>query len=392
VQAAFYSILPYLPLYAQHLGVVDRSELAVVSGVMAGGAALGAALAAPVWGILADRYGQKRMLIRSLLAGSIGFVLMGIATNAWQLAALRILVGLFAGSQAAAGMFLAMVLPRSRTGFYFGVMNTSIQVGSLVGPLIGSVILLVATGFQVSFFIGAAILLADAAIIALVTVDPGRAWVPDRSTALRLIGAFRPFAWPSMRGVLLVAVIVMAAYSGSASLLAIYLQDLTRPNWLSVELAVGLAVGLGAFAAAAAMVALGDHADRADARALLVLSVAVLASTLVLQGLVTSALAFIGLRIVTGISLAGVTSSLSVLTRAAAPDGSEGRVFAAFSAAQNLGWGVGPLLAAAIAGPFGIPPLYFAAGVAAGAVALVVRTRTMWFAPQSDRASPVGNA
>ena len=65
--------MPFLPLYVQTLGVTDRSLVALWSGVLTGAAALTQAVFAPIWGALADRFGRKPMLVRSMLAGSVIF-------------------------------------------------------------------------------------------------------------------------------------------------------------------------------------------------------------------------------------------------------------------------------------------------------------------------------
>ena len=59
--------MPFIPLYVQALGIHDRAEIAIWSGVLAGSAALSMAFMAPLWGALADRYGRKAMLVRSML-------------------------------------------------------------------------------------------------------------------------------------------------------------------------------------------------------------------------------------------------------------------------------------------------------------------------------------
>src|ERR1700674_3808667 len=58
--------LPFLPMYVQALGVTERAQVAVWSGVLSGSAALTMAVVAPIWGVLSDRYGRKPMLIRAL--------------------------------------------------------------------------------------------------------------------------------------------------------------------------------------------------------------------------------------------------------------------------------------------------------------------------------------
>src|SRR5437667_3352403 len=80
--------LPFLPMYVQALGVSERPQVALWSGVLSGTAALSMAVLAPVWGVLADRYGRKPMLVRSMLGGAITVGAMGFVANVWQLEAL----------------------------------------------------------------------------------------------------------------------------------------------------------------------------------------------------------------------------------------------------------------------------------------------------------------
>jgi MFS family permease len=278
-------------------------------------------------------------------------------------------------------MLLATVLPRTRTGFYFGVMNTSIQIGNLIGPLVGRV-LIVTVGFHGSFLVSSGVLFCCALAITVGARGASSLAPTLHAPRLKLRDALTPFAWPALRGVLIVGLIAPAVYSGATAMLALYVQELVRPEWLTTELCVGLAVGLGALAAAAGMLWLGSLADRTDARVLLAAAIAVMSVSFVAQALVPNAVAFIALRMLTGVGLAGITASTAVLTRAAAPDGAEGRVFAAYGAAQNLGWGAGPLIAGVIAAPLGISLLYVAAAGVSAILALVIWTRSAWFAPR----------
>ena len=58
-------LLPFLPLYVQQLGVEHAAAIVQWSGVAFGATFFGAAMTAPLWGRLADRYGRKLMLIRA---------------------------------------------------------------------------------------------------------------------------------------------------------------------------------------------------------------------------------------------------------------------------------------------------------------------------------------
>jgi MFS family permease len=63
-------LLPFLPLYVEHLGVSEPAAIVQWSGVAFGATFLSAAITAPLWGRLGDRYGRKLMLIRASLGPS----------------------------------------------------------------------------------------------------------------------------------------------------------------------------------------------------------------------------------------------------------------------------------------------------------------------------------
>ena len=161
--------LPFLPMYVQALGVTERAEVAVWSGVLSGSAALTMAVVAPIWGVLADRYGRKPMLVRAMLGGAVLVGAMGFVDNVWQLLGLRLLQGAITGSQAAAAALVAAATPASHAGFALGLISTAVQVGNTFGPALGAVSV-DSLGFRGSFALGGLILLVGA-LMAIFWVD-----------------------------------------------------------------------------------------------------------------------------------------------------------------------------------------------------------------------------
>ncbi len=376
---------PFLPLLIQELGVTDRGEVALWTGLAIGTSGLAMAFASPIWGLLADRFGRKAMLVRSIASGSILLGVQAAVQSVWQLAALRILQGVFTGTQSAGSMLIAGLVPKERTGFALGLLNTAVQVGNLAGPLLGGVA--VATiGLRGSFVMGALVLGVCTVITVLYTDDVP---VARTTTGTGLRGTardvFTPFAWRDLRGVLLIGTLVQVAYSGTVALIAVYVQDLARPSWLNLEVTIGLALAATALSASVAMPVLGGWADRHDARVLLVVSLSLMGLTLIPQALIPNAAVFLGLRVVLGAAAAGATSATAVLTRAGSPVGGEGRAFGALAAAQSLGWGVGPIVGSAFAAAVGIPALYMGAGVLVLLLVPAALMRSLFAAPEPGR-------
>src|ERR1700712_2840724 len=80
-------LLPFLPLYVAQLGVSDPAAIVEWSGLAYGATFFTAALCAPLWGRLADRYGRKPMLIRASLGMAVAMSLIGMGPTVWQLGA-----------------------------------------------------------------------------------------------------------------------------------------------------------------------------------------------------------------------------------------------------------------------------------------------------------------
>src|ERR671920_633186 len=136
----FSSRVPFLPFYLGDLGVGDISGQALWSGAINAAGAAAMAITAPIWGLLADRYGRKPMLLRGLFGGAGVVTLMGFATAPWQLLVLRVFEGSMTGTVAAAAALVATSAPRHRMGYALGMVQTAVFAGAAGGPLLGGLI------------------------------------------------------------------------------------------------------------------------------------------------------------------------------------------------------------------------------------------------------------
>jgi MFS transporter, DHA1 family, multidrug resistance protein len=370
--------LPFLPMYVQALGVTERAQVALWSGVLTGSAALTMAVLAPIWGVLADKYGRKPMLVRAMLGGAVLVGAMGFVDNVWQLEVLRLLQGALTGSQAAAAALVAAATPASQAGFALGLISTAVQVGNTFGPAIGAVAV-DGLGFRGSFALGGLILLLGALMAILWVDEPSDEHARAKAGPPEGVWArtFGPFGWPGFRILLLLQVGVSFVYSASVNLLPIYLQDMDRPTWLSAELASGLSITATAITAALGMPYFGAWTDRRGPRGLLIASLAGTGAVLAIQALAPTVGLFLALRAVLGVWLAGVTATMSVMTKVGAPAGREGAAFGATGSAGGLGWGLGPILGSGLVAVGGIPALYLVcAAMMLGLVVVAARSRS----------------
>src|SRR4051812_7442314 len=135
----FSSRVPFLPFFLGDLGVTDVDNQLLWSGGINAVGAAAMALTAPLWGLLADRYGRKPMLLRGLFGGAIVVALMGFSTAPWQLVALRVAEGTLTGTVAAATALIATSAPKPRLGYALGMVQTAVFAGAAGGPLLGGI-------------------------------------------------------------------------------------------------------------------------------------------------------------------------------------------------------------------------------------------------------------
>ncbi len=136
----FTLVMPFLPLYFNQLGVNDVGEIAVWSGLSLGVTPALTAMLSPFWGRLADRFGRKIMVERSLASFVVIMSAMAFATRPWHIFALRAAQGLFAGYGALTITMAADSAPADRMAYAIGFVQTAQRLGPALGPLIGGVV------------------------------------------------------------------------------------------------------------------------------------------------------------------------------------------------------------------------------------------------------------
>jgi DHA1 family multidrug resistance protein-like MFS transporter len=136
----FTLVMPFLPLYFQQLGVTDIGEIAIWSGVSLGVTPGVTAILAPFWGRLADRYGRKIMVERSIASFVVIMALTAYVNQAWQVFALRAVQGIFAGYGSLTLTMAAQSAPPGRMAQAIGSVQTAQRLGPALGPVIGGVV------------------------------------------------------------------------------------------------------------------------------------------------------------------------------------------------------------------------------------------------------------
>jgi DHA1 family tetracycline resistance protein-like MFS transporter len=137
-------ILPQLPFYGLRYHV---SPVAV--GLLFSIYSICQFLAAPVLGMISDKYGRKPVLVFSQLGSALGYVLLGVVTqlnlpNASAAMALiylaRIIDGISGGNISTAQAYISDVTTPEGRARGMGLLGAAFGIGFAVGPVLGGLI------------------------------------------------------------------------------------------------------------------------------------------------------------------------------------------------------------------------------------------------------------
>jgi MFS family permease len=94
----------------------------------------------PLWGVWADLYSRKAVIVRSCLVEALVFACVALSREPWQLALSLLLIGFQLGNT---GIMLAAirdVVPRRRIGTVIAIFGASGPIGFAVGPTLGGLL------------------------------------------------------------------------------------------------------------------------------------------------------------------------------------------------------------------------------------------------------------
>jgi MFS family permease len=364
---------PFLPLYVWELGVTEPHRIAVWSGVLAAVTPAVSGLLAPLFGRLADRFGRKLMLIRSLVGFTVIIAAMGLVTTVEQLLAARVLQGLFAGFTPMAMAVASVSAPREKVPTAIGMVQSAQLLSAAVGPAAGGY---VAShfGIRYAFFVTAA--MCALALIGLIflfsEVGPdavGGVRPPPTRLPLRDV-----FAYPHFPVVLVMLVVAQFLDRGLA--LLVPLQVAALPGAHAIAATSGLIISVAAVAATiSANVVARLSRDTAPAR-LLMVGLLAGAPLCAAMALVHGWPTLLVLRALVGLALGGAITLAYTLGASIVPGEHRGAAFGWLAVGVQIGTAASPLLtgvmaAASLPGAF----LVYGALALAAAAVLAIGTR-----------------
>ncbi len=136
--AGFSAAIPFIPIYIRDAWQIrDEHELGAWMASFTFAGLMSYCIATPIWGILADRFGRKIMLLRAYYLNGILFPCMFLATSPAGLVAIRFIVSIFTGTISASQTLIVTNTPEKHHGFALGTLTTAVWSGNLVGLALG---------------------------------------------------------------------------------------------------------------------------------------------------------------------------------------------------------------------------------------------------------------
>ncbi|SFD89084.1 MFS transporter [Fictibacillus sp. KU28468] len=136
-QLAMMSIQPIITLYTRT--IYHGSHLTLVVGLISAVTGIANLIGSPILGRIGDRYGQRKVLIFSLIMAAFAFLPQVLATDVKVLLAGRFLLGLFIGGMIPSlNVLVKKLAPPNLQATAFGISSSARFLGNLFGPLLGT--------------------------------------------------------------------------------------------------------------------------------------------------------------------------------------------------------------------------------------------------------------
>ena len=131
----FGMVIPFLPFYAREYGASG-----VMVGAVVGIYSIMQFFFAPIWGRLSDRIGRRPVILISLTASCLGYLLFGIAHSLVLLFASRIIAGAGGANIGTAQAYIADTTTPENRAKGMGLIGAAFGLGFILGPPLSGIL------------------------------------------------------------------------------------------------------------------------------------------------------------------------------------------------------------------------------------------------------------
>ena len=348
-------VVPFMPIFVEQLGI-EGDQVAFYAGLAISVSAVSAALVSPIWGILADKYGRKPMMIRAGLAMTITMGGLAFVPNIYWLLFLRLLNGVFTGFVPNATALIASQVPKDKSGAALGTLSTGVVAGTLTGPFVGGFIAEIFGIRNVFLLVGVFLFLAAILTIFFIKED----FQPvAKEKAIPTKEVFSSFKYPRLLvNLFLTSFVIQFSAQSIGPILALYVRDLGQAeNLLFVS---GLIVSSMGFSSMMSAGILGKLGDKVGNHRLLVAAQIYSVIIYLLCAHATSPLQLGLYRFLFGLGTGALIPGVNALLSKMTPKSGISRIFAFNQVFFYLGGVIGPMAGSAVAGYLGYHAVFYA--------------------------------
>ncbi|OFR43168.1 multidrug efflux MFS transporter [Streptococcus sp. HMSC062H02] len=348
-------VVPFMPIFVEQLGI-EGDQVAFYAGLAISVSAVSAALVSPIWGILADKYGRKPMMIRAGLAMTITMGGLAFVPNIYWLLFLRLLNGVFTGFVPNATALIASQVPKDKSGAALGTLSTGVVAGTLTGPFVGGLVAEIFGIRNVFLLVGTFLFLAAILTIFFIKED----FQPvAKEKAIPTKEVFSSFKYPRLlANLFLTSFVIQFSAQSIGPILALYVRDLGQSeNLLFVS---GLIVSSMGFSSMMSAGILGKLGDKVGNHRLLVAAQIYSVIIYLLCAHATSPLQLGLYRFLFGLGTGALIPGVNALLSKMTPKSGISRIFAFNQVFFYLGGVIGPMAGSAVAGYLGYHAVFYA--------------------------------
>ncbi|XWS42999.1 hypothetical protein CRYUN_Cryun16bG0062800 [Craigia yunnanensis] len=132
------SLFPFLYFMIRDFHIAKRDEdIGYYAGYVGSSFMFGRALTSILWGMIADRYGRKPVILFGLLSVVIFNTLFGLSTNFWVAVSTRFLLGSLCGILGPMRAYASEVCHKEYQALGMSIISTSWGIGLVIGPALG---------------------------------------------------------------------------------------------------------------------------------------------------------------------------------------------------------------------------------------------------------------
>ena len=338
--AAFSSAYTFMPFYFKKIGIPeDRLSWYVALFVSLG--TLSFALASPVWGVLADQYGRKLMLLRANFIAALLMPMIGFITSADLIILHRVVLGAVTGTVPAAQTLMLGMIPAGKRTFVLGVLSSCFFSGLMVGQFGGGEVVNQA-GFMWTFII-CGIILALAGLLVLPVrehfVRPAAA--PKNPSAKKDFWKF--FDFGKVWYLMILCICMTASRDLDGAFIPVLVDKIMNDNARALRWS-GYIFGSCSAVAIVMGVVIGWIADRTKMLNVLLILTGLSVLFRIPQIFTDSVTSLMIYRCMLAAAACGIEPLLNSWIAAAVPAQDHGRYFGIAGTFRGLGWSISSLM------------------------------------------------